>query len=131
MWCRKLVLEMTDEKLKDYQLKILKVLFYGQLLLEANDDLENTPFFKQKLKYSVKNASVEVEKQIKIQLEKVFGQSNEMTINMFQQIDGFIERVSGLGLDELPLVNGMLDRYIEDPKYWKDKMVVEFNRIEE
>lgn len=120
----------TDEKLKDYQLKILKVLFYGQLLLEANDDLEKTPFFKQKLKYSVKNASVEVEKQIKIQLEKVFGQSNEMTINMFQQIDSFIERVSGLGLDELPLVNGMLDKYIEDPKYWKEKMVVEFNRIE-
>lgn len=121
---------MNSISIEEAQIKILKVLFLGQLLMEANDDLEKTPYYKQKLKNVVKRANDEIEKQIKIQLEKVFSQDNQMCINLFNHVDDFITKTSGLGLDELPLVNKMLDEYLADPEHWKDNLTIEFNKIE-
>lgn len=121
---------MNSISIEEAQIKILKVLFLGQLLLEANDDLEKTPYFKHKLKNVVKRSSEEIERQIKLQLEKVFNHDNQMCVNLFNHVDEFISKASKLGLDELPLVNKMLDEYLSDPEGWKEKVVVEFNKID-
>ncbi|MGV6830283.1 MAG: hypothetical protein ACWA5P_01815, partial [bacterium] len=110
-------------------IKILKVLFYGQLLLEANDDLSDTPFYKHKLKNVVNKCNDHVEREIKIQLNNVFEASNETCINLFNQIDEFIDLSSKLAIEEMPVVNRVLTNYLADPEYYTEKTNIEFTKV--
>jgi len=114
---------------EEAQVRILKVLLYGQLLIEANDDLEETPFFKKTLKHTVNKATQEVEKQIKTQIERVYKADNEFCTNIFNQIDNAIGKIAEFGVDEMPMINKLLDEYKKDPKYWKDNLIVQFNKV--
>ena len=120
---------LSEEQYFEIQKKILKVLFLGQLLLEANDDLADTPFFKQQLKHNCNKLNKSVEGIIKEQLTKVYKQDPTFSTNMFNNIDSFIERVSEMEVGDYPLVNKMLDEFIKDKEYWKDNLVMEFNKV--
>jgi hypothetical protein len=116
--------------LKELQLKYLKVLFLGQLLVEALDDIEQTPLYKQRLKYLAKNTSNELLKILNVELPKVMSQDQEFATNMFQQIDYLITKLATLSMEELPMVNKLVDEFKEDPKYWKEKLILEFNKVQ-
>lgn len=109
--------------------RIVKATFYSQLLLEALDELEVTPVFRQSLKFKVKQAQKELEIQTSKLLDAMYGNDEEFLVNLQEHTDGLITRLSKLGLDELPLVNKVIDEYLKDSDHWKENLTLQFTKL--
>ena len=110
-------------------ISVVKASFYAQLLLEALDDLEQTPIFRQSLKFKVKQAQLELEKQNSRFIETMFKNDEEFLSNLQKHTDELINRLSKLGIDELPLVNKILEEYEKDSDHWKENLTIQFTKL--
>lgn len=108
---------------------VTKAVIYGQLMLEAMDDVKELPIFKQSLKFKVNQAEKELEKQLAVYINRFAKNDEEFYMNIQNHIDALITTISSLGLEELPLVNKIIDEYIKDKDHWKENLTVEFNKL--
>ena len=75
-------------------ISVVNASFYAQLLLEALDDLEDTPVFRHSLKYKVKQTQLELEKQNSRFIETMFKNDEEFLTNLQTHTDELISRLS-------------------------------------
>jgi len=104
---------------------VTKAVIYGQLMLEALDDVKETKIFKHSLKHKVKIAEKELEKYINL-----FAKNDEQFyMNIQNHIDSLVTKLAGLGVEELPLVNKIIDEYLNDKDHWKDNLTLQFKKL--
>lgn len=108
---------------------ITKAVIYGQLMLEAFDDLKDTKIFKHSLKHKVKQAELELEKEIEKYVNKFAENDEEFFMNIQNHIDALVTKLSTLGVEEIPLVNKIIDEYLNDKDHWKDNLVLQFKKL--
>lgn len=92
---------------------LLKVFIYGQLLLEANDDLITTNSYKQKLKHYSKGLVKELEKEISTQVDDIYASNPEAMSDIFKVIDSVVNVMSSMKLEDFDKLNNFL-KTIED-----------------
>jgi len=108
---------------------VVKASFYAQLLLESLDELEDTRVFRQSLKFKVKQAQLELEKQNSRFIETMFNNDEEFLTNLQTHTDEMLDKISRLGIDEIPLVNKILEEYEKDADHWKQNLTIQFQKL--
>ena len=108
---------------------VTKAVSYGQLMLEALDDVKELSIFKHSLKHKVN----QVEKELEKELEKyvnLFAENDEtFYMNIQNHIDNLVTKLSMLGVEELPLVAKIIDEYLDDKDHWKQNLTIQFKQL--
>jgi hypothetical protein len=108
----------------------LKSIIYNQLCIEANDALigtvEHDPYLKNLLLKSTKG----LQRKTKKYLEKMYGVNQEMSFNVFNTIDEFVEILSKRLPHEFFYLNSIVDEYNEDPSKYIGRKV-KINKLQE
>ena len=50
-------------------------------------------------------------------------------MNLQTHIEQLITKLSKLSIEELPLVNKIIDEYMNDSDNWKENLILEFKKI--
>ena len=108
---------------------VTKAVIYGQLMLEALDEVKELKIFKHSLKQKVKQAEQELEKELEKYINLFAKNDEEFFMNIQNHIDALVSKLSSLGVEELPLVNKIIDEYLIDKDHWKENLVIQFNQI--
>jgi hypothetical protein len=108
---------------------VTKAVIYGQLMLEALDEVKDLKIFKHSLKYKVKQAEQELEIELEKYINLFAKNDEEFFMNIQNHIDALVSKLSSLGVEELPLVNKIIDEYLIDKDHWKENLVIQFNKI--
>ena len=108
---------------------VTKAVIYGQLMLEALDEVKELKIFKQSLKFKVKQAEQELERELEKYINLFAKNDEEFFMNIQNHIDALVSKLSSLGVEELPLVNKIIDEYLNDKDHWKENLVIQFNQI--
>ena len=108
---------------------VTKAVIYGQLMLEALDEVKELKIFKHSLKFKVKQAEQELERELEKYINLFAKNDEEFFMNIQNHIDALVSKLSSLGVEELPLVNKIIDEYLIDKDHWKENLVIQFNEI--
>lgn len=108
---------------------VSKAVIYGQLMLEALDDVKELPMFKQSLKFKVNQAEKQLEKELEKYIIAFAKEDEEFYMNIQNHIDNLVSKLSNLSLEELPLVGKIIDEYIEDKDHWKENLILQFKHL--
>lgn len=108
---------------------VTKAVIYGQLMLEALDEVKELKIFKHSLKFKVKQAEQELERELEKYINLFAKNDEEFFMNIQNHIDALVSKLSSLGVEELPLVNKIIDEYLNDKDHWKENLVIQFNEI--
>jgi hypothetical protein len=108
---------------------VTKAVIYGQLMLEALDEVKELKIFKHSLKFKVKQAEQELERELEKYVNLFAKNDEEFFMNIQNHIDALVSKLSSLGVEELPLVNKIIDEYLNDKDHWKENLVIQFNEI--
>lgn len=108
---------------------VTKAVIYGQLMLEALDEVKELKIFKHSLKFKVKQAEQELERELEKYINLFAKNDEEFFMNIQNHIDALVSKLSSLGVEELPLVNKIIDEYLNDKDHWKENLVIQFNQI--
>tara|TARA_R100001369_G_scaffold24066_2_gene44181 strand:+ start:226 stop:588 length:363 start_codon:yes stop_codon:yes gene_type:complete len=108
---------------------VSKAVIYGQLMLEALDDVKELPMFKQSLRFKVNQAEKQLEKELEKYIIAFANEDESFYMNIQNHIDNLVSKLSSLSLEELPLVGKIIDEYIEDKDHWKENLVLQFKQL--
>jgi hypothetical protein len=108
---------------------VTKAVIYGQLMLEALDDVKETKIFKHSLKNKVNIAEKELEKELEKYINLFAKNDEQFYMNIQNHIDSLVTKLAGLGIEELPLVNKIIDEYLNDKDHWKDNLTLQFKKL--
>lgn len=117
--------------MNEKQQKILKYLFYAQLLIEAQDDLKDTVFFKGKIKQHGKILINLISPELNRQLKAIHEADPTMYINVMNNIDELQNNMSKADLPDLVMVNQIFNHYRENKEDWNNLFECEFNKVDE
>ena len=100
--------------MKDQARTYVKSLILSQLLLEANDELEGTPFYDTRLSVDVKRLEKTLIKQIDKQFMNIYNADTALIHNIMFRIEGLIKKLSSCQIDDLTMLDFIIDKYLEN-----------------
>ena len=115
--------------MKDKIYIVTKAIIYGQLMLEAMDEVKDLPIFRHSLKRKINQAEQELEKELGKFMMTLTKTDEEFYYNLQTHIEDLITKLSKLSIEELPLVNKIIDEYMNDSDNWKENLILEFKKI--
>ncbi|WP_456867598.1 hypothetical protein [Galbibacter sp. BG1] len=115
----------------ELQQKILKMLFYAQLLIEANDDLRGTDFYKGKVKQHANVLTNALNKELSRQLKAIHEADPEMYINIMNNIDELLENMGRAELGDMVMVNQIFEHYKNNREDWNNLFQLELQKVKE
>ena len=115
--------------MKDKIYVVTKAIIYGQLMLEAMDEVKDLPIFRHSLKRKINQAELELEKELGKYMTNLSQNNEEFYLNLQTHIEQLITKLSKLSIEELPLVNKIIDEYMNDSDNWKENLILEFKKI--
>lgn len=92
----------------------VKSLILSQLLLEANDELEGTPFYDTRLNVDVKRVEKTLVKQIDKQFMNIYNADVALIHNVMSRLDGLVNKISSCKIDDLTMLDFITDKYLEN-----------------
>ena len=104
--------------MKDQARTYVKSLILSQLLLEANDELEGTPFYDTRLSVDVKRLEKTLIKQIDKQFMNIYNADTALIHNIMFRIEGLVKKLSSCQIDDLTM--SMLDKVTKISKQSED-----------
>lgn len=110
--------------------KSLKMIFHSALALEAHDALVPTVNYKHEFKRDGDRFQKHLIRVTEQNFNKVYRQDPEFTTNMFQQVEGVIEKLCLLTFNDYPLLNKVLEEFHKDKENYRDNLQLEFNRLD-
>lgn len=126
-------IEAERQKLMNFlQEKSLKMIFHSALALEAHDCLKPTTHYNKTMKLYGNKFVKELEKSAEDNLLKIYSdkENEEFTANMMSQIEQVIEKMCYVQFADYPLLNKLLDAFLEDKEFWKENIIAQFNRLD-
>ena len=115
--------------MKDKIYVVTKAIIYGQLMLEAMDEVKDLPIFKYSLKRKINQAEQELEKELGKYIMTLTKKDEEFYYNLQTHIEDLITKLSKLSIEELPLVNKIIDEYMKDADNWKKNLTLQFKKL--
>ena len=104
----------------------VKSLILSQLLLDANDDLEDTSFFDTRLKTDVKRLEKTLVKAINKQFLIIYRQNPDLMHNIMRKVDDLVSKLSTCEIDDLTMLETVVDNYLKDPDWFVNNVDPKF-----
>ena len=114
---------------EDIKLNSLKVILLSQLLVEAIDEVRTTNLYSGKIKQHANTLANILTPMLKKQLSGVYNEDPELTTNLFNQIDLFIEKIAKLNIVDFAMINQIVDMYKNNPEAAQEKFNLNLNTI--
>lgn len=111
------------------QMKALKVIVLSQLLIEANDEIKETPLYKGKLKVFGKQYINQLGLAIK-QTDATYKADPEMHTNMLKNIEQLCKKIADADVYEMVMINQIHDHYKNNKEDWDSLFNVELDKID-
>lgn len=108
--------------------KLLKVVLFAQLLVEAIDDIKNTSLYKFKTKSVLNNAEKHL-KDVLIQGDDVYRSDPEMITNFYNELDGLVDKLAQNNVVQLIMIKQIHDKYSEDPEKWDELFKLQLTKL--
>lgn len=112
------------------QISFLKAVLTSQLLLEANEELVLTKQYRNDLKQQINRVNRMLESIVRESFDTIYSTDPEMTTNILNKIDSIIGKVSKFDVDELVIVDSVINKYIDNKKWFLDHAESEFLNID-
>lgn len=119
---------MNNTLTADLQQKSLKVIMLSQLLVEAMDDIKGTDLYKAKVKIHGRTLNNLLGPIIR-QTKSINEADPEMAMNIYNNIDRLMEKIAGLDLTGLLMVNQIHDHYSQHPDDWENFFQLELEKL--
>lgn len=110
--------------------KALKVVLLSQLLVEANDDIKGTVLYKGKVKQYGNIFINQLKANIRI-TDEVYSADPEMATNLFNELDGLVEKLATLDVVGLTMIKQMHDVYSNNQEDWDNMFKLELTKLQE
>ena len=94
----------------------LTALFASLLVVDCMDELEQTPYFKQRLKQTGKPFTRELERVIKVDVPLVWGLDDKKMYMLMEYQSAFIRKLAAMRPEEAGVINEIINRYTESPE---------------
>ena len=91
--------------MKDKARLYVKSLILAQLLLEANDDLEGTPFYDTRLDTDVKRVEKTLTKQINKQFMNIYNADPALIHNVMIRTENLVTKIGKCEIDDLTMLS--------------------------
>lgn len=112
------------------ELNYLKSVLLSQLLIESNEGLKHTPFFKQQLKQAINKCNTECERVYNKHYDEIYSNSPEMATNVLNKLDDLMTKLTTSTIDELIMIDAVIDKYNENKEWFMQHANAEFLRLE-
>ena len=110
-------------------LNYLKVVLLSELLLEANEDLNNSPQYKLGLKQQVSRTNMMLDRIVRSEYDKVYGVDPEMATNVLNKIDSLLNLIKSASIEDLIVIESIIKRYNTDKEKFRESEVVWFDKV--
>jgi len=108
--------------------KSLKMFFHSALALEAHDNLIPTLTYRRQFKRDGERFVKELTRITESKYQDLVEQDAEFTYNMTEKVEGVVNKLSSLRIEDYPMLDKVLDAYLADKEFWKDNLIIEFKR---
>tara|TARA_R110002049_G_scaffold87123_1_gene220988 strand:+ start:650 stop:1003 length:354 start_codon:yes stop_codon:yes gene_type:complete len=115
--------------MKNKMYVVTKAIIYAQLMLEAMDEVKELPIFRHSLKMKVNQTEKALEKELGKYMLSAMNGDEEFYLNLQSHIELLINKLCKLEVHELPLVNKIIDEYLDDPEHWKSNLTIQFKEL--
>lgn len=122
--------KQREEIIQFLQDKSLKMYFHFALGLESLEHLKVTEEYKKDLKLHGNRFLKSLEQHVLAKMDKLYPNNPEFTSNMERVLDETAGKWSQLLFADYIVANEMATAIVEDPKYWRENIRAQFNRID-
>ena len=112
------------------EINYLKSILLSQLLVESNETLKGSKFYRHSLKGTVNKANTELERAFNKDYEIVYQNSPEIATNVLNKIDDLINKISTSTVDELVLISDLVDKFQDNKEWYKENSSIDFLKID-
>ena len=121
-----------EQMIKFLQQKTLKVLFTFQVGLEAMDFLVPTEFYQKgkDMKLHGNRFVKALEREVEGRVDGLYKHDPQFTTAMFSQVEQMMEKMAKVDFADFPMLNAMLDAFLEDKENWRQVLKVQMARLD-
>lgn len=103
----------------------------AELMVNYQDELKNTPVYKQQIKNYSKNLQEELEKMLKVELPKLYSVDEQFLVNIMREYKDLVENLTSTGADDLIAISQIIKEYKKDKDTFLDKHQLTLKKIDE
>jgi len=108
---------------------VTKSLMLSQLLLEANDSLVGTKFYKQEFKRDLNKCIGSLEKFTEQYYKTMYDNDPEMVANILNKIEGLLDTLKTASIEDLIMIESIINKYNNNKDQFRETEQVLFNKI--
>jgi len=108
---------------------VTKSLMLSQLLLEANDSLVGTKFYKQEFKRDLNKCIGSLEKFTEQYYKTMYDNDPEMVTNILNKIEGLLDTLKTASIEDLIMIESIINKYNNNKDQFRETEQVVFNKI--
>jgi len=108
---------------------VTKSLMLSQLLLEANDSLVGTRFYKQEFKRDLNKCIGSLEKFTEQYYKTMYDNDPEMVANILNKIEGLLDTLKTASIEDLIMIESIINKYNNNKDQFRETEQVLFNKI--
>ena len=108
---------------------VTKSLMLSQLLLEANDSLVGTRFYKQEFKRDLNKCIGSLEKFTEQYYKTMYDNDPEMVTNILNKIEGLLDTLKTASIEDLIMIESIINKYNNNKDQFRETEQVVFNKI--
>jgi hypothetical protein len=108
---------------------VVKSIILSQLLLENNEELKGTKFYRQELKRDLNKIIGSLDKYSREYYDTLYNNDNDMVNNIMNRIEALTMKLSSSTIEDLILIDAVIDKYNENKEWFKKHEQVDFLKI--
>ena len=108
---------------------VTKSLILSQLLLEVNDSLVGTKFYKQEFKRDLNKCIGSLERFTEQYYKTMYDNDPEMVTNILNKIESLVDTLKTASIEDLIIIESIVDKYNNNKDQFRETEEVSFNKI--
>ena len=108
---------------------IVKSLILSQLLLEANDSLIGTNFYKQEFKRDLNNCMESLERFTRQYYDSLYENDPEMATNAVNKLEAITGKLTSSSFSDLIMIDAVIDKYNNNKDWFREHVSADFLKL--
>ena len=108
---------------------VTKSIILSQLLLEANDSLVGTRFYKQEFKRDLNKCIGSLERLTEQYYKTIYDNDPEMVTNILNKIESLVDTLKTSSIEDLIMIESIINKYNSNKDQFRETEEVSFNKI--
>jgi len=108
---------------------VTKSLILSQLLLEVNDSLVGTKFYKQEFKRDLNKCISSLEGFTEHYYKTMYDNDPEMVTNILNKIESLVDTLKTASIEDLIIIESIINKYTNNKDQFRETEEVAFNKL--